>query len=123
MKPIIVIFIVIWFIIYMLKPQKDKKNTDDWQYTAGIRGEKLVRQKLNQLDSRYKTLNDIHYRNAQIDHIVEYHGDNPFVIVIETKTWGGCVSGKVHDKHWIQKENGLTKEYYNPIKETAENFV
>lgn len=106
----IVIAVLIGFAIYMIPPRKRRK---DWQHYAGSNGERLVAAKLAQLDGRYKVYNDVHYRGAQIDHIVE---GNKMVFVIETKNWAGNITGKYNSRYWVQ--NG-TKQLYNPIRQNA----
>lgn len=84
---------------------KVAQNARDEQYlAAGLRGENQVAKILNErLDQSYFLFNDLQIRSgfnrAQIDHVV-VHAKGIFVI--ETKNWGGRLSGDENARKWMQ---------------------
>lgn len=110
----LVIALIIGYGVLIIKNRKQNKY--DWKYFAGRKGELKVAkelEKLAQQDSRFKVYNDIRYRNAQIDHVVEFENK---VFVIETKTWAGKITGGYNSRYWVQ--NGK-KRLCNPIKQNS----
>lgn len=81
---------------------------------VGDKGEKIVAQKLSQLNDDYIVINNVHYGRTQIDHLVLCH-NRKCIFVIETKMWGGIITGKFNDRQWIQNKNGKFKMLDNPI--------
>ncbi len=74
---------------------------------AGRGGERRVADRLAELDDRHAVFNDLTVRSglrrAQLDHlVVGPHG----VVVIETKNWGGTLSGGAGDPIWKQTRPG-----------------
>ena len=81
---------------------------------AGDYGESIVAKKLSQLSDLFTVSNDVYFGKAQIDHVVICHS-RQIIFSIETKLWGGIVTGAVSDKKWVQFNNGNTNYFDNPI--------
>jgi hypothetical protein len=85
----------------------------------GNRGERLVRVKLEQLDSAtYKVIHDVlipsKNGSTQIDHIVV----SPYgVFVLETKHYDGWIYGNETDEKWVQVIYKRKSKFYNPIRQ------
>lgn len=101
----VILFALLMFVIW-IENRKHKR--------IGNIGEKVVRSKLDVLSDEYVVLHNVHYSNTQIDHMVICH-DRKLVFVIETKMWGGIITGNYNDKKWIQNKNGVVSYYDNPI--------
>lgn len=86
---------------------------------AGLRGETRVAQELARgLDNAHYVFNDLSvrsgFRAAQIDHLVVGPGG---VFVIETKNWGGRITGGARDSAWTQEGEGTrpSRRHENPV--------
>lgn len=77
-------------------------------------GEDIVTKKLIQLSQDYLVEHDVHIANNQIDHLVINH-KLKICFVIETKLWGGIISGSHNDSYWQQEKDGYIKYLPNPI--------
>lgn len=73
----------------------------DYEYKSnkplGNHGENIVSNKLKLLDDTYVIENNVHIGHSQIDHLVINH-KLKICFVIETKYWGGKVTGNRNDK-------------------------
>ncbi len=86
---------------------------------AGLRGETRVARELARgLDNAHYVFNDLSirsgFRAAQIDHLVVGPGG---VFVIETKNWGGRITGGARDPAWTQEGDGTrpARRHENPV--------
>ncbi len=86
---------------------------------AGLRGEsKVARELARGLDNDHYVFNDLSlrsgFRRAQIDHVVVGPGG---VFVIETKNWGGRITGGPRDAAWTQHGDGTRppRRHENPV--------
>lgn len=86
---------------------------------AGLRGESKVAQELARgLDNAHYVFNDLSlrsgFRRAQIDHVVVGPGG---VFAIETKNWGGRITGGPRDPVWTQHAEGTrpARRHENPV--------
>lgn len=85
----------------------------------GRRGERRVRGRLRRLcrEGEYRLLNDIYIsacgRESQIDHILIGKAG---VFVIETKNYGGRITGGERDAEWTQ-HLGSEYTFYNPVRQ------
>jgi len=77
-------------------------------------GETIVKHKLDMLGSDFVVLNNVRYKKTQIDHMVICNSLR-LIFVIETKKWGGIITGESCDKYWKQSINGQVKYLNNPI--------
>lgn len=102
-----VIFLVALFILDRISRSSKYKGKD---------GEKQIIKILKRLPKEYIILNDLLLRNgsqtSQIDHLVLCKKG---IFVIETKNYGGYISGNESDKMWIQKMGRKKTEFLNPI--------
>lgn len=103
----ILLSVVIWF---------DQRKCHQHNSDIGTFGENIVANHLGQLDENYTVANDIHIGHSQIDHLVINH-KLQLCFVIETKYWGGVITGNRNDKYWQQNLNGSFKYLPNPIKQ------
>jgi hypothetical protein len=87
--------------------QRDKR-------VIGNLGESIIKSKLRELGDEFVVLHDVRYKKCQIDHLVINHAAK-IVFVIETKMWGGIITGEVNDKKWRQDKNGQVMYYDNPV--------
>lgn len=79
-------------------------------------GERIVASRLSRLPEDYTVSHDVKYRGVQIDHLV-INQKLKIIFVVETKMWGGKVTGSYQDKMWLQVKNGEKKYLDNPIKQ------
>lgn len=86
---------------------------------SGLRGESKVAQELARgLDNTHTVFNDLSlrsgFRRAQIDHVVVGPGG---VFAIETKNWGGRITGGPRDAVWTQHGDGSrpSRRHENPV--------
>lgn len=54
--------------------------------------------------------------SAEIDHLVRAPDG---IVVIETKTWSGLVSGQPDGEHWLQHSGGRVRALLNPLAQNA----
>lgn len=87
----------------------------------GIKGEKIVEDKLNRLIKRQKgiilknVVIPLKNKTTEIDLLIVLP---KAIVVIENKHYAGKIIGKVNEVKWIQKKGLLEKrEFYNPIKQ------
>lgn len=106
---VIMLGIVIWNI--------ERQQNRDHVYVGNI-GEGIVAVKLSALGEEYIVEHNVHMGGVQIDHLVINH-ELKICFVIETKLWGGVISGKSSDDYWVQNKNGETKYFRNPVKQNA----
>ena len=78
----------------------------------------MVIKELDKLDSNYSIKNNVHIGGSQIDHLVKCKNTRT-IFVIETKYWGGTITGKRGDKYWKQLYNGSVKMLYNPVRQNS----
>jgi hypothetical protein len=83
-------------------------------HKIGNIGEKIVVAKLNELSGDYYVKHNVHLSGTQIDHLVVCD-ELKLCFVIETKLWGGIITGDSNDKFWRQEKNGMVKYLKNPI--------
>lgn len=107
--------IVAYGIIGLLLVVVIKVSQRDRRLVGSI-GESIVRQELSKLSGEFVVLNNVRYKNCQIDHMVINHVAK-LIYVIETKMWGGVITGEVNDKNWRQDKNGQVMYYGNPIRQ------
>lgn len=81
---------------------------------VGNLGEHIVKSKLELLGDDYIVLNNVRFRKVQIDHMVICRKVN-IIFVIETKMWGGIITGGKDDKRWLQDKSGQVKYLNNPL--------
>lgn len=87
----------------------------------GRAGERRVRRRLGSLCRRggWRLLNDVFIRScgkeSQIDHILIGPSG---VFVIETKNYGGTISGKAADREWFQTLD-RRRPFYNPVRQNS----
>jgi hypothetical protein len=103
----LIILIIILFCVKYIDYKQFK-----FYKTIGDRGENIVYNKLKQLGQEYIIQNNVYLGKAQIDHMVIHHRD---IFVIETKLWGGIITGQYNDKKWQQNINNNIKYLNNPI--------
>lgn len=106
----IIILIALLVFIYILN-QMDQ--------SVGKEGEMIVRNILSQLPDEYTVRNNVKYGfflfpHTQIDHIVR-HPYSGSIFVIETKMWGGIITGSRKDEYWQQYKDGTVRYFNNPI--------
>lgn len=81
-------------------------------------GENKVIKELQKLDERFTVKNNVKISGCQIDHLVIFKDDNiKRAFVIETKLWGGNITGTENSTNWQQHLNGANKEMYSPIRQ------
>lgn len=108
------LFIVILIILFLLKlsHKKDKNSI------KGEIGERLVKNELSKLSSKYRIINDViletNRGTSQIDHIVI---GKKGIYVIETKNFSGVIYGKNEDVYWVQILGNQRNKFYNPMKQ------
>lgn len=92
------------------RPMYNRINDNE----IGDIGESIVANRLKQLSEEFIVINNIYLDGTQIDHLVINH-ECKLVFVIETKLWGGIVTGSTYDEQWKQNKNGEIKYMNNPI--------
>jgi hypothetical protein len=89
--------------------------------TIGAIGETLVAYELRELGWAYLTnvvLSD-RGRSVEIDHLVRAPDG---IIVIETKTLSGVVSGDPDAEFWVQSSRSGTRKFMNPLAQNARHM-
>ena len=109
----ILFYIIILILVYACV-SIDNKQRYRTNKVVGDKGESIVKNKLDLLDDDYVVENNVKINGYQIDHLVINHVSMD-IFVIETKMWGGIISGDVNDEYWMQNKNGNVKALYNPI--------
>jgi hypothetical protein len=89
-------------------------DTRTQEKVIGDLGEDIVIRRLNSLSEDFIVENDVHLDGVQIDHLVINHSLQ-LCFVIETKLWGGKITGTSKDDLWRQDKNGKIKLLDNPI--------
>jgi hypothetical protein len=107
----IAMIILIMFVIWIINHKQYKANKP-----IGDIGESIVKNRLSVLVDDYVVEHNVHLGKAQIDHLVINHGVK-IVFVIETKLWGGIITGSSSDDYWRQDKNGVIRYFDNPIKQ------
>jgi hypothetical protein len=102
---LILLYIVVWHI---------KRNQYKRYKTIGDVGEGIVSKELSKLNEDYIVMNNVHIGKCQIDHMVICKSAR-IIFIIETKLWGGIITGEYYDKQWRQDKNGVIKYLDNPI--------
>ncbi|MCX7817924.1 MAG: NERD domain-containing protein [Kiritimatiellae bacterium] len=98
---------------------------EDRMLRIGRGGEHRVADRLAELDDRHAVFNDLSIRSglrrAQVDHlVVGPHG----VVVIETKNWGGTLSGRATDTTWRQDRPGRpSRRLDNPLRQNRQQVT
>lgn len=92
----------------------DQRNKYKYNKTIGNVGEDIVANRLSQLNENYVVEHDVHIGHNQIDHLVINH-ELKICFVIETKYWGGIITGKRNNSYWLQDKNGNIKYLPNPV--------
>lgn len=82
----------------------------------GDLGEDIVIKRINKLGKDFIIDNNVHLDDLQIDHLV-VNNSLKLCFVIETKMWGGKITGSSKDDLWIQEKDGQIKYLNNPIKQ------
>jgi hypothetical protein len=100
-------------IFYLIIQGENRSNYKKYK-TVGDVGESIVAKRLLQLGSEFEDSNNVYIGNAQIDHIA-INRDKKIIFVIETKLWGGVITGRHDEKFWQQDKNGVLKYFPNPI--------
>lgn len=87
-------------------------------YIVGWWGERFVSSKLSELSGeKYKIFHNLllpsngNLETTQIDHVIV---SNYGIFVIETKSYGGSITGDNHDRNWTQFSHSNKKFFYNP---------
>lgn len=111
-----VIAIGIGIIVFIFAIERDGKKKYKNCKSIGDIGESIVANKLKQLDDKFVVKNNVHIGNCQIDHLV-INNECSLVFVIETKMWGGIITGGISDDMWKQDKNGVMNYFDNPIKQ------
>lgn len=109
----ILFYVVILMLIYLCV-SIDNYNNYKVNKVIGDKGESIVKNKLDLLGDDYVVENNVKINGYQIDHLVINH-ESMNVFVIETKMWGGIITGDMSDEYWMQNKNGNIKAFYNPI--------
>lgn len=107
---------ILGIIIFLFFLEHDEQKKYKTCKKTGDIGESIVANKLKKLDDKFVVRNNIHMGRCQIDHLVICH-DVKIVFVIETKMWGGIITGNTNDSMWKQNKNGVIKYMDNPIKQ------
>lgn len=107
---------VLLFIFVLVVTWIIKQNEYRDKRVIGNVGENIVANKLKLLSGEFVVENNVHLGKAQIDHLVINH-DKKIVFVIETKMWGGVITGKYNDDKWRQDKNGVVRYFANPMKQ------
>lgn len=77
---------------------------------------------LAKLDQRFTVKNDVTIKGAQIDHLVLFEqGSLRKAFVIETKLWGGDITGTASSRYWDQHKDGAILQLYSPIKQNQKH--
>jgi hypothetical protein len=80
----------------------------------GRAGEQIIKNILSNLEDKFTVINNLKFKRTQIDHLVICH-ECKLVFVIETKLWGGVISGGRYDSVWQQTMNNQIKYMKNPL--------
>lgn len=105
MNQIIIAIIILAVLYYLDKYYNPNKKIGDI-------GESIVANRLALLPRDYMIYNNIHCGFYQIDHLV-IRPSSRDIFVIETKKWGGKITGKYDDKRWMQYKDGKVAFYKN----------
>jgi hypothetical protein len=107
---ICVIGIIIILLCFKIEERKKYKINK----VKGDVGENIVANKLKQLDDKFEVYNNVYFEKYQIDHLVINHSCK-LIFVIETKMWGGIITGKANNDQWQQNKNGKIQYFNNPV--------
>ena len=110
------LIVIVCIVIFAIVVKLDNKRKFKRCKRVGDIGENIVASKLKQLSDNFVVKNNVHIGNCQIDHLVICH-ELKLVFVIETKMWGGVISGGHRDKKWRQDKGNVVNYYDNPIKQ------
>lgn len=113
---IAIIGLAIFIFAVDITTKRNVKQNFEKCKTIGDIGESIVANKLNQLSDKFVVENNVHIGNCQIDHLVICH-ERKLVFVIETKMWGGIISGRANENMWRQDKGGVVNYFDNPIKQ------
>ena len=102
---VVCIFVLLIYAYYKVEPPQTKKQ-------LGQRGENMVCEVLGDLDDSYEVKYDVRVGHTQIDHMVIC---GKTIFVVETKRWGGKVTGRKNDEMWYQEVGGKGYPMRNPI--------
>jgi hypothetical protein len=109
-----ILLCILGILIICIAMSMDNEHVYQQHKVIGDIGEDIVSKKLESLSEDFVVENSIRIRNSQIDHLVINHNLG-VVFVIETKLWGGIITGSYNDSKWIQNKNGELKYFDNPI--------
>lgn len=111
-----IIAVGIGIAIFIFAVSRDHNKRYKTNKVVGDIGESIVANKLKQLDDKFEVKNDVHIGGRQIDHLVICR-ECRAIFVIETKMWGGIITGKANDNKWQQDKDGVINYFDNPIKQ------
>jgi hypothetical protein len=112
----LIILVLILYCMYAFGNQFTKIEYQKFKNNkpVGDIGEKIVKSRLDRLSDEFVVSHDVYFGNAQIDHLVVSHEKN-IIFVIETKMWGGIITGECNDAKWEQNKGGQIKYLDNPM--------
>lgn len=109
----LILAVIVVVIFYLIIKGENRSNYKKYKTVGGV-GESIVAKKLLQLGNEFEVSNNVYIGNAQIDHIA-INRDKQIIFVIETKMWGGVITGSYNEKYWMQDKNGEVRYLPNPI--------
>lgn len=109
----VIFLIILVFGFYYLRDRNKRKSYEKMKPYGDI-GEYKVAEVLEQLGNEFEVANNIVVGDSQIDHLV-INEDKHIIFVIETKHWGGTITGKHNCKDWTQEYKGKVEVLNNPM--------
>lgn len=119
----LVIPLYVMIAIYLFNRSKQNHvsillGAPEQQKTIGDIGENIIINRLSKLSDDYIVEHNVHLGKTQIDHLVINH-TLQVCFVIETKMWGGTITGKSNDTYWQQNINGSIHYFKSPYKQNS----